>query len=123
MKSNPEHSTIHNILSRIIFFIFISRNVLAVVFGMGLAYKLEQIDGKIPFQITGGVVAGLPPIKPPPFSTTFNGQHYSFTEMLSNFGALVIFCPMIAILEHMAVAKAYSTKLNNYSSRFLINFP
>lgn len=97
-----------NILTSVVFFVFISRNVLAVVAGMLLAYEYEVNNATIPFAITGEVDSGLPTVQPPPFSTTFDGSFYSFTGMVSKMGALVVFCPVIVVLEHMAVAKAFS---------------
>lgn len=56
---------------------------------------------------------GLPSLDLPPFSTNYDGVHYTFMDMIRNFGGIVAFCPLIALLEHMAIAKAFSKHPNN----------
>ena len=70
------------------------------------------------FTLTSEIDSGLPAFQPPPFSVRVNMTHsnsssssdtetHGLGEMLSNLGAAVIIIPMIAILESVAIAKAF----------------
>nr|XP_019556156.2 LOW QUALITY PROTEIN: sodium-independent sulfate anion transporter-like [Aedes albopictus] len=85
----------------------LSRNAIVVIGGTVLAYCLST-DGVAPFQLTGNVTSGLPPVQLPPFSAVVHNQTYSFTDMVSELGTSVIALPLIAILESIAIAKAFS---------------
>lgn len=54
---------------------------------------------------------GLPRFAPPPFSTTYQNKTYNFGEMVEVYGGSVAFVPLIAILECVAIAKAFG-KIN-----------
>lgn len=84
----------------------LSRNALAVIIGILLAYFLTS-DGVEPFKLTGKIQAGLPPFKPPPFNTTISGVEYTFKEMVSELGSSLITIPLISILETVAIAKSF----------------
>ncbi|KAL1392779.1 hypothetical protein pipiens_012240 [Culex pipiens pipiens] len=88
-------------------YLSLSRNALVVIGGTVLAYLLSM-GGEPPFLLTGNVTSGLPSFQPPPFSTVVNNQTYSFSEMVSELGSSVIALPLIAILESIAIAKAFS---------------
>lgn len=72
-----------------------------------LAYFLSNA-GETPFLLTGNVTSGLPPVQLPPFSTVVNNQTYNFGDMVSELGTSVLALPLIAILESIAIAKAFS---------------
>lgn len=55
----------------------------------------------------GQVQSGFPPIKPPPFSSTFDNSTYSFVDMCSHLGSGIIVVPIIAVLANVAIAKAF----------------
>lgn len=100
----------------------LSRNALAVIVGILLAYFLTS-DGVEPFKLTGKIKAGLPPFRPPPFSTTIDGKVYSFQDMVSELGSSLITIPLISILETVAIAKAFGEFfLHNFWTIFL-KFP
>ncbi|KAF2887549.1 hypothetical protein ILUMI_18624 [Ignelater luminosus] len=105
--SNPEWSTVRNIFGKIIWLLCIARNAVVVVIGTVIAYILYT-DGVEPFKLTGEIGDGLPTIQPPPFSTEFNNQTYTFMDMVKQYESSIIFVPLIAILEHIAIAKAFS---------------
>ncbi|XP_030558514.1 sodium-independent sulfate anion transporter [Drosophila novamexicana] len=88
-------------------YLSLSRNALAVIFGTFLAYILSR-DGNQPFRVTGNITAGLPPFRLPPFSTVVDGEYVSFGDMISTVGASLASIPMIAILEIVAISKAFS---------------
>ncbi|XP_058456090.1 sodium-independent sulfate anion transporter-like isoform X2 [Malaya genurostris] len=88
-------------------YLSLARNAIVVIGGTILAYLLSK-DGNSPFQLTGTVTPGLPPVQLPPFSTVVNNQTYTFTDMVSELGTSVIALPLIAILESIAIGKAFS---------------
>ena len=83
------------------------------------------------FSLTGSIQAGLPAFQPPPFSvpaaaTNLNlslshdhdhghgnhsqteaGEEIPFTEMVATLGPAILIIPLIAILESVAIAKAF----------------
>ncbi len=103
------------ILDKIIWVLSTARNAVVVVICLGIAYGLDPIIPDDPrnatFVLTGDIESGLPPIQPPPFSTFDNtttpGVELNFSDMLSRLGSGVIILPLIAILENVAIAKAF----------------
>ncbi|XP_017848938.1 sodium-independent sulfate anion transporter isoform X2 [Drosophila busckii] len=90
-------------------YLSLCRNVFAVFIGILLCYLLSRGTNEMPFRISGDINAGLPPFRPPPFTTTDKeGNYVSFGGMLSNLGASLISIPLLSILESVAVAKAFS---------------
>lgn len=53
------------------------------------------------------ITQGFPPVGPPPFSTDFNGKHYTFLEMIGELNTSIITLSFIIILEAVAIAKAF----------------
>lgn len=96
-----------------LWFISTSRNAFAVIGGCVAAYVLE-INGLSPFTLTGNIKAGLPSFELPPFSinkTDLDGNStvlLSFPEICSELGAAIGLIPLIAILEQVAIAKAFA---------------
>ncbi|ETN65233.1 sulfate transporter [Anopheles darlingi] len=88
-------------------YLALSRNAVVVIGGAALAYYFDA-SGSKPFSLTGTVTPGLPPLSPPPFSTVLNNQTLTFPEMSSKLGSAVIALPLIAILETIAIVKAFS---------------
>ena len=87
-----------------------------------LCLILAMVVDKDTFTLTSEIDSGLPAFQPPPFSVRVNMTHsnssdtetHGLGEMLSNLGAAVIIIPMIAILESVAIAKAFGNeKLSN----------
>ncbi|XP_046646442.1 sodium-independent sulfate anion transporter-like, partial [Daphnia pulicaria] len=96
-----------------LWFISTSRNAFAVIGGCVAAYVL-QVNGLSPFTLTGNIKAGLPSFELPPFSintTDSDGNStvlLSFPEICSELGAAIGLIPLIAILEQVAIAKAFA---------------
>uniref|UniRef100_A0A182MJ89 STAS domain-containing protein n=1 Tax=Anopheles culicifacies TaxID=139723 RepID=A0A182MJ89_9DIPT len=89
-------------------YITLSRNAIAVISGSLLAYALSDVGNVQPFLLTGNVTPGLPPLQLPPFTTSVDGHEYNFLEMIAELGTSLITLPLIAILESIAIAKAFS---------------
>lgn len=84
----------------------LARNAVVVIAGIVLAYWLS-VYGHTPFKITGNITEGLPPFGLPPFSTSHDNVTYTFQDMLKIYGSSVISVPLIALLESIAIAKAF----------------
>ncbi|CAH0579521.1 unnamed protein product [Chrysodeixis includens] len=84
-----------------------ARNAL-VVFGAAILAYLLQLRGHTPFALTGKIDGGLPDFGPPPFHTVVNNQTLNFDDMMTVFGGEGIVIPLVAILESIAIAKAFA---------------
>lgn len=94
-------------IGRIVMYLCLASNALAVAFGTALAYLLTDEDGKGPFVLTGKVGEIVPKLELPPFSMTFNNETYEFRDIIEIYGSSLAFIPLVAILESVAVAKAF----------------
>ncbi|PBC26294.1 Sodium-independent sulfate anion transporter [Apis cerana cerana] len=88
----------------------LARNAVVVIFGIILNYSLFSYGIKI-FKSTGNITEGLPPFAPPPFSLVKGNHTYNFEELIGELGSTVISVPLIAILESIAIAKAFARTL------------
>lgn len=86
--------------------ISLARNAIVVMIGILIAYVLFSHEIK-PFQITGNITKGLPPFSPPPFTIVNGNRTYTFTEAVGELGSGILSIPLIAILESIAIAKAF----------------
>ena len=64
------------------------------------------------FMLTGDIDGGVPNFQLPPFSIPANAsglglEEIGFGEMIKELGAAIIIIPIIAILESIAIAKAF----------------
>ncbi|EEB12740.1 sulfate transporter, putative [Pediculus humanus corporis] len=90
----------------------LGRNAIVVVLGTLTAFIFEQYN-MCPFTLTGEVAGGLPPFKPPPFSTNVinknnETEYMPFEKMVANMGTGIISVPVISVLETIAIAKAFA---------------
>ena len=89
-----------------------ARNAIIVILCTLLAYFL---DPEIPekkrdatFILTGNIDAGLPPFQIPAFTFTNTDQtEDSLGGMIKRLGPAIVILPLIAILENVAIAKAF----------------
>ena len=85
---------------------------------MAVCSKEDRATGNYSctFMITGKIDAGVPPFTLPPFSIPANAtpgqpeEEISFGSMMSELGSAIIIIPIIAILESIAIAKAFCKK-------------
>ena len=88
---------------------------------MAVCSKEDRATGNYSctFMITGKIDAGVPPFTLPPFSIPANATHgqpedeISFRSMMSELGSAIIIIPIIAILESIAIAKAFCKEFMN----------
>jgi len=138
LKPDPktQESTGKKVLHKAVWFAATARNAIIVIFCLLLAatidpdcpsYPKEESRDRCLFTLTGQIPPGLPAFQPPPFSianTTveevghqslleetgdiLEEQVISFGGMLSQLGSAIIIIPLIAILESVAIAKAFA---------------
>jgi len=115
------------ILDKVIWFICTARNAIIVIICLVMAWCLDpelhscKTDPEeCVFTLTGSIKSGLPNIQPPPFyiqtvsnvnisnSTDSSTSVVSFGEMVGTLGSAIIIIPIIAILESVAIAKAFA---------------
>lgn len=133
LKNNPQWSVRRNAIGKIMWLLSLSRNALIVIMGTSMAY-IFAIHGEKPFKLTGiinndnnnkmveevgtrffneffylleNVGKGLPGFNLPNFSIDNNGTRYDFNDMVQELGTSIIFAPLVAILECVAIAKAF----------------
>jgi len=69
-------------------------------------------------KFSGEVRAGLPTLQLPPISATVGNQTYGFVDMLSTIGSGSIVVPLLAILENIAIAKAFCKNFSEYKIQY-----
>lgn len=95
-----------NFCQKMMWVLSLGRNAVVVIAATALAYALSA-NGIEAFKLTGEIAEGLPPLGLPPFSITSNNQTYNFSGIVSELGTGLISIPLIAILESIAIAKAF----------------
>lgn len=63
----------------------------------------------------GEIPSGLPSVLIPPFGFTKGNETTSFVDMVSAMGSGVIVVPLIALLENIAICKAFGKIKNNFA--------
>lgn len=89
-------------------FISLGRNAVVVIIGIIVAYVLKVATNSEPLLLIGDIGSGLPKFEPPPFSAVLGNETYTFIEMTKALGPEAIIIPMVAILELIAIAKAFA---------------
>ncbi|XP_028157853.1 sodium-independent sulfate anion transporter-like isoform X2 [Ostrinia furnacalis] len=84
-----------------------ARNAIVVLVAAIIAFVLH-LYGRTPFALIGTIHGGLPHFGPPPFTTTVHNQTVDFEGMLGVFGPEGLVMPLVAILESIAIAKAFA---------------
>ncbi|XP_059619978.1 sodium-independent sulfate anion transporter-like [Phlebotomus argentipes] len=112
--NNEDKTTMHKAVNKILWLIGTSRNAILVVITGGIGAAVHY-SGHAYFKLIGEIPPGLPAFQAPPFSipAVTNGteilqEEESFTEMVSNLGSGLIVIPLIALLENMAICKAFA---------------
>ncbi|CAB3251977.1 unnamed protein product [Arctia plantaginis] len=96
------------IMKQVRWFISLSRNAVVVVVGMIIAYTIKLVNDSEPLILIGDIGHGLPQFGWPPFSTVVGNETYSFTEMMQTIGVQAAVLPFVAIIETVAIAKAFA---------------
>ncbi|XP_049853769.1 sodium-independent sulfate anion transporter-like [Schistocerca gregaria] len=110
-KEDEHKETIHKVVNKFLWLIATSRNAILVIVCGIIGYQLSLLD-EVPVNLIGYIPAGLPAFELPPFSVTIESGNstvsYSFLDMCSNLGSGIFVLPLVALLENIAVCKAFS---------------
>jgi len=108
------------ILSKTVWFICTGRNAIVVILCLILAAIIDpeatsckDDPENCVFTLTGKIESGLPAFQPPPFTIfgsndTSSADDTEFSGMIAQLGSAIIIIPLIAILESVAIAKAFA---------------
>nr|CAD7460851.1 unnamed protein product [Timema tahoe] len=108
-RNNTQLSLGLRLFRTFVWLLSLARNALVIIIGIVLAYTLSDENGEnAPFRLTGDVREGLPPFQPPPFSTSSNTTEYTFGDMVNIYGTAIGVVPLLSILGHIAIAKAFA---------------
>ncbi|CAG2066181.1 unnamed protein product, partial [Timema podura] len=108
-RNNTQLSPGLRLFRTFVWLLSLARNALVIIIGIVLAYTLSDENGEnAPFRLTGDVREGLPPFQPPPFSTSSNTTEYTFGDMVNIYGTAIGVVPLLSILGHIAIAKAFA---------------
>ncbi|XP_037956543.1 sodium-independent sulfate anion transporter-like isoform X1 [Teleopsis dalmanni] len=107
----------HKLINKSLWFLGVTRNASLVILCTVIVSKLEKENNHY-FRLTGHVPLGLPEFGLPPFSinsvpanVTFEDEEVkgeTFMEMINSLGYGLIIVPLIALLENIAVCKAFA---------------
>ena len=102
------------ILSKVVWLLSVARNAVIVIVCALIAYGCDPQLPETPtrnttFILTGNLKSGIPKFQLPPFSVknTETGEVTDFAGMISELGSAVIILPLMAVLENIAIAKAF----------------
>ncbi|XP_047106125.1 sodium-independent sulfate anion transporter-like [Schistocerca piceifrons] len=110
-KDDEEKTTTHRILNKAIWLTGTSRNAILVVICGIIGHQLS-LSGDSPLNLIGPIPPGLPAFQLPPFTVTLETGNstvtYSFGDMCLHLGSGIFIVPLVALLENIAVCKAFS---------------
>ncbi|XP_017777984.1 PREDICTED: sodium-independent sulfate anion transporter [Nicrophorus vespilloides] len=105
--TKPKQPTIvHKIINKTLWLIGTSRNAILVILCGVVGYLFSS--GEPPFKLIGEIPQGLPEFKAPVFSVETEDGTISFIGMVKNLGSGLIVVPLIALLENIAICKAFA---------------
>lgn len=116
-KNDNEKTILQRVINKTIWLIGTARNAIIVVIGGSIAAYFFNNGHEDMFIIIGDIPAGLPVVKMPPFSipdivneTTGEilQEGLGFSDMISEIGSGLIVIPLIALLENIAICKAFA---------------
>ncbi|KAK0093334.1 hypothetical protein PV326_013778 [Microctonus aethiopoides] len=99
-------TTKHRILTKIVWLTGTSRNAILVIACGVLGYTFTT---NTPFQLIGKLPSGMPSVQFPPFGfIKEDNTTVSFIDMCTNLGSGLFVLPLIALMEDVAICKAFS---------------
>lgn len=114
---DDEKSTVHKLVNKTLWLIGTARNAIIVIAGGGLAAYFYETGHTDMFRMIGDIPQGLPSVQLPPFSIAEIRNETSgeiireglgFSDMISSLGSGLIVVPLIALLENIAICKAFA---------------
>lgn len=105
-QEDDQKTKTQRILNKTFWLLGTSRNaILVIVCGVvGYSFKNAKMT---PFKLIGDIPPGLPSIQLPPFSMQPESDE-TFSDMISSLGSGLIVVPLIALMESIAICKAFS---------------
>ena len=120
-KEKESRTTGQKVFNTTMWFVSISRNAIILIIATIIAKILcTPGDPENPFLLTGNITAGLPPFAAPPFHIEYGNETFSLSEITSNLGSAIFVSPLVAILEHVSIAKAFAKGLKVDASQEMI---
>ncbi|XP_059610352.1 sodium-independent sulfate anion transporter-like isoform X2 [Phlebotomus argentipes] len=103
-------SSKHKIINKTLWLVGTARNAILVVICGAIGYSFQSTV--VPFRLIGNVPAGLPSFQAPPFSIpgneTIAEPDQSFVDMVTSMGSGLVVVPLIALMETIAICKAFA---------------
>lgn len=85
-------------------------------------YKIKWTTRITDEPFSGSMGQGLPPLTPPPFSTTFENRTYTFLDMATAMETRLFTIPVVSTIEHIAIAKAFGNWISIIRSQLPVSF-
>ncbi|KAF2885202.1 hypothetical protein ILUMI_20958 [Ignelater luminosus] len=104
---DPKPTFFHKFVNKFLWLFGTSRNAILVVLGACIGYSFF-VNGDPPFVLIGPIPPGLPEFKPPPFSVSNGNSTASFVDMVADLGSGIVVVALIALLENIAICKAFA---------------
>lgn len=111
LKSNEKQNVFLKVINKFLWLFGTSRNAILVILTGIVGYHFHSSNGEAPFKLIGHIPEGLPSIQFPSFEVVGNTTA-TFFDMLANYGSGIIVVPLIALLENIAICKAFGEKRN-----------
>jgi len=115
VKPKPSDDTTARVIKKIIFISSAGRNALVVLGCCCVSALVQDIKDNTPLSIVGHIEDGMPSPSLPHFTMSCNGTgpngtdvQYGFGEVIGMFGIGAAIVPLLAILEDIAIASAFS---------------
>lgn len=116
-KNDEEKNVFHKIVNKTLWLVGTARNAIIVVIGGAIAAYFYNKGNQDALIMIGEIPAGLPAFQIPPFSipavvneTTGEiiEEGLDFMDLISELGSGLIVIPLIALLENIAICKAFA---------------
>lgn len=114
-KEDQFKSTGQKVINKILWLIGTARNAILVIVCGGIGAAFYNAGREDSFKLIGHIPPGMPDFQLPPFSIpeiiedgVVVQQAETFGEMVSNMGSGLIVIPLIALLENIAICKAFA---------------
>lgn len=120
VKLDVEASLFKKIMSKVLWLLSAGRNAFVVVLASCIALVLVTYDIN-KFSLTKEITSGVPTFAIPPFDlTNKKNETVYLSESIKEFGSGVFLVPLMGILEHIAIAKAFARGKSFDASQELI---
>ncbi|KAJ9593231.1 hypothetical protein L9F63_015230, partial [Diploptera punctata] len=104
-KEEEQQTKTHRIVNKTLWLIGTSRNAILVVIGGFVGFAFQESDS---IKLIGHIPSGLPSLQAPPFEYNSGNYTADFFTICSELGTGILVLPLVALLENIAVCKAFS---------------